>query len=195
MTLDQVEEKTRIKKRLLKLIEEEKFSQFSSEAYLEGFVKNYAQFLDLPVEKILAIFRRQFKKERKKTAIFKESISQKSFFSLTPKKIKWALVLLIIICFFGYLFFQYQNLIFGPRLVVLKPSENAIVHQERIIIQGKTSPEAQVFVNEEKVYPNQKGEFFQEIFLSEGENQIVIIAQGQRGRKRTIVREVTFENY
>ena len=44
-----------------------------------------------------------------------------------------------------------------------------------------------------KFFPNENGEFVQEIFLSQGVNKLEILALNQNGKQKKIVREITFE--
>jgi len=194
LTLDQVEKAIKIKKKFLKLLEEGKFEEFPSEIYARGFVKNYTEFLGLSSGKILALFRRQFREKEKKLLLFKKPSSE-PFFKITPKRIKLGLVLILFFLFFGYLTRQYQFLTYGPSLVLFEPQENVVIHQDKIVIKGRTDVDARVFINNEEIYLNENGEFTQEISVSEGVNQLVIFAENNSGKKKTIIREITFEAF
>jgi cytoskeletal protein RodZ len=54
LSLDEVERQTRIRARLLAALEAEDFSAFASPAQARGFLRNYAAFLGLDVEALLA---------------------------------------------------------------------------------------------------------------------------------------------
>lgn len=190
LTLNQVEEAIKIKKKFLKFLEEEQFEKLPSEIYARGFIKNYAEFLGLSSEKLLAIFRRQFR--GRKPAFLKKK-EEEPFFKITPERARWVGVLILFFLFLGYLFRQSQFLTSGPSLVLFEPQKNLVVHQDEIVVKGETEPDARVFINDEEIYPNENGEFSQEIPLSQGENQIVVLAENNAGKKKTIVREITFE--
>src|SRR3989339_2012106 len=53
--------------RFLKALEEGNYSIFSSPVHLKGFLKNYSSFLSLPVDEILAFFRREYPIEKNVT--------------------------------------------------------------------------------------------------------------------------------
>ena len=57
-SLDNASSDTKVQKRFLKYIEQNEFSKFESEVFLTGFIKIYAKYLDLDVNKILALYRR-----------------------------------------------------------------------------------------------------------------------------------------
>jgi len=187
LSLDQIEKTIKIKKKFLEFLEKDKFDQFSSQIYARGFLKNYAQFLGLDEEKTLAIFRRQSKEEN---SLSVRKNDQNWLFKITPQRLQLGVILIILIIFFGYLFKQYQSLITGPSLTIFSPQENLVVEKGTIIVSGKTDSEVKVLINNQEIYPNQKGEFSQEISLVKGINQIVISAENQKGKRKTIVREV-----
>ena len=61
LTLLEVEKKIKVRLKFLKAIEDNNWS-FSSKVYISGIIKNYAQFLDLDKDKVLAFFRRDYEK-------------------------------------------------------------------------------------------------------------------------------------
>lgn len=191
LSFQEIERVTKIKRKFLKSLEKDDFKDFSSEAYARGFIKNYAEFLGLSSEKVLAVWRRQLK-ARRDLPPFRE-VDEGSFLKITPNRIKLGLILIPLFVFFGYLFKQYQFLIQGPSLTVFEPSQNLVTEKRNIFIRGKTDHEVRIFVNNEEVFADEKGEFVKEIFLLEGMNEITIVAEDLKGRQRTIIREVTFE--
>ena len=56
MEIEDVAQQLYINPSTISHMEEENFDQIGAEVFIKGHLKNYAQFLDLPVEKILATF-------------------------------------------------------------------------------------------------------------------------------------------
>ena len=54
MEVEDVAQKLYINPSIITHLEEENFDQIGAEVFIKGHLKNYAQFLDLPVEKILS---------------------------------------------------------------------------------------------------------------------------------------------
>ena len=54
MEVEDVAQKLYINASIVTHLEEENYDQIGAEVFIKGHLKNYAQFLDLPVEKILA---------------------------------------------------------------------------------------------------------------------------------------------
>ncbi len=57
LTLDQVARDTHVAKRFLKALEDEDFSVFPGETYALGFLRNYAEYLGLDPEELIAVYR------------------------------------------------------------------------------------------------------------------------------------------
>ena len=57
LSLEQAEETTRIRRVFLEALEEERFDVLPGDVYTSGFIRNYAQFLGLDPQELLASFR------------------------------------------------------------------------------------------------------------------------------------------
>ena len=57
LSFDQVSRETNISVRFLEALESENFGVFPGEPYLMGFLRNYASYLDLDVQKIVSLYR------------------------------------------------------------------------------------------------------------------------------------------
>lgn len=59
LTLDQVSDETNISTRYLQGIENDNFQNFPGEVYIQGFIRNYAEFLGLDPERMISRYRAQ----------------------------------------------------------------------------------------------------------------------------------------
>jgi len=91
-------------------LEENHYQDLPPGAYVQGFIKNYAQILGLKSEPLLAIFRRDYQEKTKAIASF----SQIGGFRWTPRLTLIFLFVLACFLFFGYLFWQYRLLLTSP---------------------------------------------------------------------------------
>lgn len=57
LTIDHVSRETNISKHYLEALEKEEYGVFPGEPYLLGFLRNYADYLELPVEELLTLYR------------------------------------------------------------------------------------------------------------------------------------------
>jgi len=64
LTLEAVEEKTKIRRKYIKAMEEERFEVLPGPVYAKAFLKNYAKFLELDPNEILEVYNQQFAVEQ-----------------------------------------------------------------------------------------------------------------------------------
>src|SRR5581483_1271903 len=69
----------------------------------------------------------------------------------------------------------------GIALTIESPKNNSVTNQSKIVISGKTSPFAEVFVNDQKLAADSKGIFVTSVELDEGENLIIIDVNDAKG--------------
>lgn len=58
LTLDDVEDRTRIRRAFIEALEEERFNDLPGDVYARGFIRNYASLLGLNAEELLQAYRR-----------------------------------------------------------------------------------------------------------------------------------------
>lgn len=110
VSLDQASRETKIGKRFLAALEVGEYSLLPSLATAQGFLKNYARFLELEEEKVLAHFRRDT--ARPQPQVLPAGLQTPSF-SWSPTKTAWLLGGAGLAVFFGYLAFQIFLLLQG----------------------------------------------------------------------------------
>lgn len=192
LTLEEVEKRTKIRKRFLQAIEESNYSLISSSTYLRGFIKNYSDFLNLPTQQILAIFRREFTKNEK-IDILPKGLSEPlhtSFTRITPTKVGMIVVATLLLLFFGYLIKGYISVVGVPNLEVSLPKAGQKVVTEKVLVEGKTDPYAQVKINNQPVLVNKDGYFSQEVNVSENTTSITVVSENKEGKKAVVERVI-----
>src|SRR3989344_3249279 len=172
LTLDDIEKYTKIRRKVLEALEEGDYSKLPAETFVKGFIKNYGEFLNLPTSSLLAVFRREFTKqaniEKRQPPRLKLSLS------LTPNLTIASIFSVGIVVLLIYLIFQYVSLAAAPQLVIDSPQNNQKVTQNEVEVVGKTDPDANLEINDERVPLDQEGNFKILIKLSSGENKINI---------------------
>lgn len=195
--LDEVEKATKIRAKYIEAIEKNDFSKIIGGApTTRGFIKNYAQFLDLPPIEILAVFRRDFRESKTGQIIphgYYEPLN-KTRFAWNPKLTIILGVFVVVLMLAIYLFYQVFSYFSAPRLVISSPEPNAIVRQSDLEIIGKSDADSTVFVNGELVALDREGNFQTKVSLFQGENKISIEAVSRRGQKTEISRTVERES-
>lgn len=185
-TLERVELETKIKKSVLEKIEFGNFNSLPPATFVKGFIRNYAIFLSLDPEEVLALYRREIDKPDpvSTTKPFLTQLSN-SLFSITPQKIIYLTIFLIIFSFVFYFASQIYSLSSGPSIKIISPSNNEKFTTQNIYLTGKTSSDADLFINTEQISLTAEGEFSKPIILDSGLNKFEISAIDRNGRKNT----------
>lgn len=194
ISLDEAESVTKIRKKYLQALEENEWQKLPSLTYTKGFIKNYAQFLGLNFDLVMAFFRRQ-SAEVERVKVMPRGMSEplnEPFLRLTPSKILGGFVLILIFLFFFWLFGQYQSFVGTPKILIDRPGENEIVRGTFIDVSGQTDPWVTLTINGQEVKLI-NGKFNQEIAATPGTIKISVIATNKFGRKQEVTRTVRVE--
>lgn len=193
LSLMDVEKETKIRQKYLEAIEKNEFAQISETVSAEGFVRNYAQVLGLPTEKVLAIFRRDFD-TKAKAEILPKGINPQNNpkFYWTPKLTAGLIIVLLL--FLGVFLGLRQYLSFSgaPPLEVFSPVEGQSI-KGIVEVAGRTDKDATVRIDGVPILVSEDGSFKEETVLPKGENVILIEATSRQGKKRIINRKVKVE--
>lgn len=189
-SLEQVEKSTKIRARFITAIETDDYAHMPAAPYLQGFVKNYSDFLGLRTSTIMALLRRQFTlKDRQKRETIEEPLTE-SGWKLTPNKVILVFVVILIGVLFSYFYSQYRMLHAPPPLALESPKQDAITREETIAVFGTTDHDATLTVNNEPVLISNEGKFYKDVNLTVGGNTITVIVTSRVGEKTTQTRQV-----
>lgn len=190
-TLTQVEKATKIRTKYLQALEDDNYKKLPDLPYIQGFLKNYSEFLGLRSTTMFAIFRRQYnEKVRANKKMIEEPLTS-SVWQITPNKVITSLVFILIVGLFTYFYSQFRALQIPPPLILESPVTDEIIQTEEIPVFGKTDVDATVTINNEPVLVKEDGKFYKDITLSLGMNTLIIEARSRVGKKTAIVRTIT----
>ncbi len=191
-TLEEVEKSTKIRKELLIALEADDYSKLPPPTFVQGFIKNYAKFLGLNNEKMLAVFRREFSDKRHKPYVMDTFANpmDKTKLKITPGRVLGVVVAVLILSFFTYLWLQYRMFVGPPKLTLNSPQDQIATDIPTIIVEGKTDPEVKIAVNSQEIPVAEGGEFKKEITLSSPVNKINVTASSKFGQKTEVERTV-----
>ena len=182
LSLEDVSRDTKIKREFLEAIEEGEFQNLPSESYALGFAKTYAKYLGINTQSIVPLFRREYKSSH--IPIVPEfRKSQHKFnrkFFLNSRSFLFLLVILIIL---GYIFFQYNSIIFPPYLSVTNPRGNQEIVGNIVEVKGKTDPYASILIDGDEAYVAISGDFKKSIFVFSGKKTIEVVAKNRFGKE------------
>lgn len=189
--LHDIEKATKIRTKYLDALENDEYAKLPSGTYAKGFIKNYAQFLNLPVDTLLAVFRRDFTEDERGHVIPRSMVRPLAnrLFLWTPQATLVSVITLIIIIFLGFIFYQYQGFL-QPRLEVTIPADGEILLGPLITVAGSADPSSVVSVNNQLAIVNPDGSFTANLSVSTGPTTVTIEATNTRGHTTTISRTV-----
>lgn len=183
LSLEDVVAATKIKRNFLVAIEDGKFHLLPSESYALGFVKNYSEFLGIPLPRASALFRREYEtKHNEIIPKFRKAVTLPGGrFSLRSSRTLLILGIIGIIAI--YVIFQFSFLFVGPKLSIVKPTSGEIIESSVAQVAGKTDPQAVVTVNGEEVYVDLTGSFKKTLYVYPGETKITVTAKNRYGKE------------
>jgi cytoskeletal protein RodZ len=174
LTLEDVTKATKIKTEFLVYIEDGEYKKLPSASYAHGFVRNYARFLNLPDEEILALFRREFD-EGKAYKVLPKGFESGREFPHAKFKVRQAVLVsvVVLVLFLSYLLFQYRDAFLNPPLTITSP-EAGIISSSQIKIAGKTDSNATVYIDKDAVTVDGNGNFEKVINVFPGKSTVVV---------------------
>lgn len=187
-------------------LEEGKYNDLPSPVYIKNYLKKYAKYLDLQWAQVERLYQQEisvyhdtplkiFDQKRLQSAQETQSKTQSAFGSpfLIPRAVKIGLFLFVSIAVTTYFLVGVIRFLRPPTLTLTEPTQDQIVSDYELRVQGSSASGAIVRINNEDVTLDQNGFFSEEIILHEGVNTIRITAQTTRSRERVIVRYIIYE--
>lgn len=195
VTLEAASQALKIQIRFLKALEEGRYEIFSSPVHLKGFLKNYASFLELNVDEILAFFRREYPQVDK--VVLRDPVKPLGSAAavFTPERLIPMVGVLLILTFFTYLFIQYRAFASAPGLTVVQPKGDTRAVESVLNVSGRTDKDAVLSINGQTVSLSDTGEFSAAITLLDGVNVLGFISKNNLGRQSKVSRTVILERY
>lgn len=190
LSLEQIERATKIKKRLLEALEKGNYQKLPPSTFVKGFIRNYGNYLGLSVDKLLALFRREYGFGSSAALLPKTTgrFLSPSLWNFVQNKLflgSLALLMLLFLIFLG------RGFLVPPHLVVDSPSENLVVSEMSVEVSGQTKPGTRLVINDEEIILQKDGGFSARTQLVMGTNEVVVVATNKLGRSRRIARTVT----
>ena len=186
ISLKTAAKRLKINEKYLRALEEEQFELLPQGAYILGFLRNYALFLNLSYKDLQELYHQHYEKQREVTLVPGEKRQRTSSFVLTPGKVIGFFVVVASGLLLWYLFHQYQLLTAPPTLSLFLPRDGEVYDSKKINIVGQTDPDATLLINGEEVNLSSDGEFQMEyVAVKNGPAQIEVISRNRISSKET----------
>jgi hypothetical protein len=112
---------------------------------------------------------------------------------VAPQFIAFLGLILLAACLGGYVFWQAYTVNVAPPLEIESPADGVRLDAPRVIVTGKTIPEATVTVNDRDAAVDGEGRFRMELDVPRGTTVITIAARRRRGSETFVERKVIFD--
>ena len=205
VTMQQAAEDTRIREKFLQAIESGDYQSLPGTVYTKGFLRNYAQYLNLDPEEMLAFYtgERGGSEPVRSFAPMKPLV--KRSFIFTPTVLVPVVVLAGIVLFIGYVYYQFTNFAVAPHVDITDPPGDAVSQTAEYLVKGRTNPDGRITVRVSPgldtindVRPARDGTFSVTVPLKPGPNHVEIQVLDPAGKlaqaSRTIQLNVPVSN-
>lgn len=195
-SLDDVHKFVKIHPQFLKALEEGEYKVFSNKIHATGFLKNYAEFLELDVTKLLGLWRREYAGyfDKKKESPKKSKRLEPAKILFTPGLVLSVIAVVLVFLFFGYLFYQYRSYSGAPKLEIYTPQNSIVVNSEILDVTGKTDRDSVLLINNQRVLLDKDGSFVTSLKLKEGLNTLSFLSVNKLGRETEEIRTIIFRS-
>ena len=190
-----IEKAIRIRAKHIEAIENGRYSTLPPDVYVRGFVRNYANYLQLDENKVMKLYERErglienVKRAKAGPPVVKPLDTPRII--ITPKTMTIAGIVAGALAVVFYIGWQVFILTSPPKLTVVNPKDNVNIEGNSVNVEGNTDPGATLLINGVEVGIDEGGVFKESISLQSGVNIITVRAQNKMGKfteeKETVV--------
>lgn len=201
ITLEQAAEDTRIREKFLAALESGDSQALPGAVYTKGFLRNYADYLDLDATELVAIYTAERSATPEPPRRFEpmRPLMRQGVF-ISPAILVPVIVLAAVVLFVGYLSYQFASFATPPRIDLQQPAGDTVADHADYVVQGKTTPDGRVTIRVfpgpdtfPDIRPNADGTFSQTVQLRPGSNHIEVQVLDAAGKLSMVSRTVLFD--
>lgn len=198
LSLEQAEQLTKVKLKYLDALEEDRYDLLPTEVYSLGFLRCYAEALNLKTANLLDQYRheRQAIDSAKNTPVISLAPSRRLSshgFLITPKTLLSIGSAVVVIGLIAYIAGGVVAFLAPPNLKIFQPEPDSRVTSNNLIVAGVTDPAVSLSINGELVTVDPAGQFKREIALNPGLNTLEFVAINRIGKETRAVRHILAE--
>jgi cytoskeletal protein RodZ len=198
VTMPQAAEDTRIREKFLQAIESGDYQSLPGTVYTKGFLRNYAHYLNLDAEEMLALYTgERGGADPARTFAPMRPLVKRSFI-FTPTVLVPVLVLAGILLFVAYFYYQFTSFAVAPHVDITDPPGDAVTQTPEYTVKGKTNPDGRITVSVSPgldalgdVKPAADGTFSVVVPLKPGPNHVEVRVLDAAGKLAQASRTIT----
>src|SRR5438309_884388 len=203
ITLEQAAADTRIREKFLKALEDGDYPSLPGAVYTRGFLRNYADYLDLQTDELVVLFQQERggappEPTPKRTCKPYRPVVHQSFM-FRPVVFVPVLVIAFVGLFLGYIYYQFTTFATLPKLEVLDPSSDGLAASSDLVVRGVTVPGGRVTITVIPgsefldIHSGNDGTFDTKVALSPGPNHVVVEVQDSAGKTNRVSRTIQYQ--
>jgi cytoskeleton protein RodZ len=190
--LERAARDTKIRARYLSALESGEFRELPGAVYTKGFLRNYAQYLGLDPDVIVAHYRRELggRGGERVSIVAKRLRAPRGGLTITPGLLVAGVLTLAVLLFAGYIALQFLRFVQPPVLSVTTPSAvESTIDAETTTLAGNASPGATVTITGPDgpvtATATSAGAWSTDVPLRKGRNEFLIVALDPQTTKRS----------
>lgn len=195
ISLEDASKNTKIRIEFLSALEHGDYNKLPSGTYVVGFLRNYADFLNLPTKETIALFKREFD-EREHLGVLPKSFTNPYSSSFSIRIGNFGLIISLgIIFIIAFIIFEYKAAFINPQISITIPKENSVISSQTLMVKGKTDVNTIVSINSQQTLIDASGNFSKTISILPSDKTITIKAVNSFGRNTTAIRHITVKPF
>lgn len=191
-TILEIHRETKIPEKTLHALETNDYRLLPELTFIKGFIQNYAKILGLDDQQLVAIFKRDFATTQAPKIIpagFIKPLDQKNTF-FSPATLPILIITILATIFLTFIGYEVKIYFSQPKLTIEQPKDNEQISGWLATVKGKTSRDASVYINEELINVDDRGNFSYELELFPGENTITVKAINRHKKETIVIKKV-----
>jgi cytoskeletal protein RodZ len=190
--LERAARDTKIRGRYLAALESGEFRELPGAVYTKGFLRNYAQYLGLDPDVVVAHYKRELggRPTERVAVVMKTLRAPRAGLTVTPGLFVAGVLTILVIAFVGYIGVQFVRFVQPPVLTITQPaSVESTIDAETTVLAGTSSAGATVTITGPDgpltVTATSAGTWTANVPLRKGRNEFLIVALDPQTTKKS----------
>ncbi|MDD3808273.1 MAG: helix-turn-helix domain-containing protein [Candidatus Pacebacteria bacterium] len=196
LSLEKLEEMTKIKKTILDNLENERFEKLPPKIYIRGIISKYCECVDLDTKEVVGTFDKYFYENRSdKFNVGKVTTIENATEKMKVKHfdVKKFLIFVIGVLVLAFVVWQASLMLLPPQIEMINPKEETSYTNVPVNVKGRVIRTKFLTINGQPILFDNYGYFEYMMILDPGVNEIQISAKNQLNKITNIVREIVFQ--
>ena len=190
--LERAARDTKIRARYLAALESGEFRELPGAVYTKGFLRNYAQYLGLDPDVVVAHYKRELggRPTERVAVVMKTLRAPRGGLTVTRGLLVAGVLTLLVIAFAGYIGVQFLRFVQPPVLTITRPATvDSTIDAETTVLAGTASAGATVTITGPDgpltVTATNAGTWTADVPLRKGRNEFLIVALDPQTTKKS----------